>query len=1202
MTATPLNPLSRLTRYELLHLPIHLAEAGRKYDLRRLLTLETYSAEIAPGDRRENAWYEVREAAGDLADYLADIRLAWRTEELPPFRGKVEWTSETIGWQIRYALMTASMNGMAGRIPNQMRLLLVAKGLWSAEHGLTYAFMQRAVEQIDAVTSLFDRLTDEQKQDVLSAAIETIRLMKDPYERAEGLSGLAPHLPKSILPEALVLTREIEDEGWKTEALRSLAPYLGPALLAEALAAVSEMEDEGHRALALAGLAPYLQGKTKREVVAEALDLARQLEPDEAEEILTILAPHLSGEMLSQMLPAVWETEEEDYRAETLTDLLAHLRSRTRREVAAEILALARQIEPDRRADLLTNLASHLPATMLPEALACARDIEDEQYRAEALAGLLPHLRGKAREEVMAEALALARRVEPHASQGILTSLASHLPTGRLSDALAAARQIDEPHARAAALSGLAPHLVRRDKARATAEALAAARSVDTPYARATALIGVAQQLEEPARSAAVSEAMAAIDEVDDASTEVDLLASLAPQLSDAQLRVALDMAWGSSFYDFDRAALVGALAPYLSESLLQEALTLVATIGDPSRESALEWLASHLSERLLHQALTTARLIGDQEAQLRTLAELLTYLDADDRAPCLQRALGTMRATARGSQRAAALANFGSHLSGTLLHQALTIAGEINEEEYRAPAITTLLPYLPRRLRAKAAREALEAAWKIDTPAFKARALVDLSPYLPRAQLANVLAYLLEGGNPDETRERLGQLAPHLTERLLVKALVLAKATEDEEQKAAIFTALLPQLPKALQTGAAREAYDAARAVEYPLFRARALLALAPLLSKRQKAKAVSDALAAVAVIQLDDWRDNTRRAFLKQLAPELPTSLLSQALALIWAERTTDEFSDLVGAYMPRFTRSLRKEALALANRLESKESRVEVLTTFLPHLPSTLRCNVSVDALRVAQSIAEPFDRAKALSDLAPYLPRRLLADVLDMANELEGEYRAILLAGLAPHLPAALLERALSLAHGLDRRDGRARARAFTALASCIATPAKEEVILNALAEARASKYYYEPEQALLHLSPHLSDDFLSSALQTARKIRQPETRVRVLEGLLSPLSYSARLEVLKEALLAAQEIDSDVDRTAALRLLANHLGRLRPRQLFALWSGALASFAAQPRESLLEALRAVLPVIRRLGGESGVQEAALAIDDVGRWWP
>jgi hypothetical protein len=476
------------------------------------------------------------------------------------------------------------------------------------------------------------------------------------------------------------------------------------------------------------------------------------------------------------------------------------------------------------------------------------------------------------------------------------------------------------------------------------------------------------------------------------------------------------------------------------------------------------------------------------------------------------------------------------------------------------------------------------------------------VSPYLLKAQLANVLVYLLEGGDPEETRETLGPLVPHLTERLLVKALVLAKTTEDEGQKAAIFTALLPQLPRALQIEAAREAYKAARAVEYPLFRARALLGLAPLLPKRQKAEALSDALAAVAVIQLDDPRDNRRRAFLKQLAPELPTSLLSQALALIWAERTTDEFSDLVGAYMPRFTRALRTEALALANRLESKESRVEALTTFLPHLQGTLRRKVVLDTLRVAQAIAEPFGRAKALSDLAPYLPQRLLADVLDMASDLEGENRAILLAGLAPYLPEPLLEQALSLARGLDRRDGRARARAFTALAACVPTPAKEEVILNALAAARASDYYYEPEQVLLHLSPHLSDDFLSSELQTARKIRQPGTRVRVLEGLLSPLSYSARLEVLKEALLAAQEIDTDVDRAAALQLLANHLARLRPRHLFALWSGALASFAAQSRESLLEALRALLPVIMRLGDEAGVEEAALAIDDVGRWWP
>jgi hypothetical protein len=60
--------------------------------------------------------------------------------------------------------------------------------------------------------------------------------------------------------------------------------------------------------------------------------------------------------------------------------------------------------------------------------LGAARAIEDEQWQAEALAALAPHLEGEAREQALAEGLATARAIEDESMRAYaLASLAPHL-------------------------------------------------------------------------------------------------------------------------------------------------------------------------------------------------------------------------------------------------------------------------------------------------------------------------------------------------------------------------------------------------------------------------------------------------------------------------------------------------------------------------------------------------------------------------------------------------------------------------------------------------------------------------------------------------------------------------------------------------------------------------------------------------------
>ena len=73
---------------------------------------------------------------------------------------------------------------------------------------------------------------------------------------------------------------------------------------------------------------------------------------------------------------------------------------------------MARTIPNERdRAQALAGLAPHLPAPLLQEALEMARTIPDDEIRAEALAGLAPHLSAPLQEIALQEAFEATRAI-----------------------------------------------------------------------------------------------------------------------------------------------------------------------------------------------------------------------------------------------------------------------------------------------------------------------------------------------------------------------------------------------------------------------------------------------------------------------------------------------------------------------------------------------------------------------------------------------------------------------------------------------------------------------------------------------------------------------------------------------------------------------------------------------------------------------
>ncbi|MCS6881947.1 MAG: hypothetical protein NZU74_11490 [Chloroflexaceae bacterium] len=269
-------------------------------------------------------------------------------------------------------------------------------------------------------------------------------------------------------------------------------------------------------------------------------------------------------------------------------------------------LEVARAIDDEQyRAEALAALAPHLPEPLLGAALAAARAIEDAGRRAEALAALAPRLP----EALLGEALAAARAIEDEGRRaGALGALAPHLPEALLGEALAAARALKDEERRAGALTALAalaPRLPPADQVEVLGAALAAARALKDEERRARTLGALAPRLPPADQVEVLGAALAAARAIEDEGRRAGALAALAPRLPPADQVQVLGEALAAARAIQDegrRAGALSALAPRLPPAdrvqVLGEALAAArAAEGEDNRAAELGALAPHLAE-----------------------------------------------------------------------------------------------------------------------------------------------------------------------------------------------------------------------------------------------------------------------------------------------------------------------------------------------------------------------------------------------------------------------------------------------------------------------------------------------------------------------------------------------------------------------------------------------------------------------------
>jgi hypothetical protein len=421
------------------HLIWHMQKAGWNKEIHALLCEETSD--------KKNSWYLVREKMGQSTGFLEDVSRAWRLAESDSSREFEEkGKAENIGIEVRYALITASINSLSANIPLELLISLVKNDIWTPIQGLAYARQMPKLEQhCDALRFLVPLLPKEMRDEVLDEYIEIVRKIKDDNIYASKLGIIAYELAEpqrgNILNESLDITRRIQNEKELINTLTSICFELKEPLRDDVfknlIESIANIRDEAIRADLLMKAAANLSESKKEQMKTMALAATNAIQFDKFK-ILTLeklfhqkldseksqnakpqhLIPEIYGyqhnralmkirnikqlpkteriESVESALDEIKDIQDRIYRASILIDISKALCDEYKEyaELAIELaLEDLKQVKDEqRRAEVLIELASIMPKEMSIDFLELVKKVNNSHCRGRILMSISPSL------------------------------------------------------------------------------------------------------------------------------------------------------------------------------------------------------------------------------------------------------------------------------------------------------------------------------------------------------------------------------------------------------------------------------------------------------------------------------------------------------------------------------------------------------------------------------------------------------------------------------------------------------------------------------------------------------------------------------------------------------------------------------------------------------------------------------------------
>ncbi|MEU1183848.1 NB-ARC domain-containing protein [Streptomyces sp. NPDC005820] len=660
------------------HLSRHLVEAGQADELHRLISLTA-----ADG---HNAWYETKRDRGDVAGFLSDVTTAWQLAESACDSDDTGRTAESIALQIRYALITASLNSLARNNPPELLAAALAQDVRGAREVLTYAArVPDPAQRCAALAALAPHLPDELIHEALAAAEATAESDAEEDVRATAIGRLAARLTEfGHAEEGRAAVERLKNPALRATALAITAAHR-PEATTEAIQSAAQLKAGRSRAQAQARVAKVLAdcGLSDR-----AVDAAKQIGGTEARwSALGRIAPHLPQSLREAAMTHAFETGRPAKRIRALLPFLPWMTDSQLRQVLDGVTGLGNGAEigaayaviagylsepltnktleralkmvlkakaSPRRGEAMATVAAHLPAPLARTAL--VRVKRQRAYQAEALAALGARLAELGHQD---EALDLARSTADGDTRAqILGAIAPHLSAAEVTQALTLTGVIGDAAAQSHAVSRLIPHLATTDRVEVADEVAQDATATD----RVSMMLEIARSLPATDRSRLLDDALQTAKRIQDAEERASALARFAPDRP-AEVLAAIAKDRGHSMRPW-YTTLLGALA---DAGWTDEAVAVVRTIRPLDRgwdsfepwQSVYDDAAYDVPEWLLDSRRTRlefAHAEREMEKQSVTLLKaallghLLAYLSDDVRADVAREALACLDTDWSGS------------------------------------------------------------------------------------------------------------------------------------------------------------------------------------------------------------------------------------------------------------------------------------------------------------------------------------------------------------------------------------------------------------------------------------------------------------------------------------------------------------------------------------------------------------------------
>jgi len=873
-------------------------------------------------------------------------------------------------------------------------------------------------------------------------------------------------------------------------------------------------------------------------------------------------------------------------------ELLERAVAEGRLGVGAALQEVARMPKSFERSRALQKLVGQIPTSLIPKALAIARDIQEVRFRVEALLPLSIRLPMTLRAEVCTDMLAALPMVEIAWLPHLMQAIAGVLPEDLRPASVAAASRVSEPDQALMVLASTLPGVLDR-------EILAAALAMEDESQRARVLAAIALVLDR----AHLEEILAAVRRLTANEARAKALTHIViglgkaapPALAEEALQVSRALepegarAWAGTM-------LLPALPAALRPKVLRVVEAFVGAIEEPkARTSALTLLATQTEggdlARIAAAALTSANRLPNEAERVAALAKIAPLLAGADR-PRLVPAARDLRIRAQRIKLLSVALPLQPVADRDALVQEL-LAELANAESgfERIIAWEQAVPCFSDELLVQAVvfvlqnEDAGERNWE----------LAEIFKHLPQVRQLTLLEHcgVLEDyrkhlANPGPDMKLLSWIAlgqPNIWPEIPVETeLARARIIDDLPERGELLARLSDYVAPARRKGVLDEGLAVARLIDHDVhgskqawIRSHVLVAL----GQRASGADLEPVLQEVSTLADPGARASARARLTDRIAPEARDRLVQGVLDA--TEHLGSDYlkSSILKEVSAHLSRATADQALALARSIENAEKRASLLAKMLQHLPVEDRANVVREAQQDARSADFASNRYYILATLLKSAP---------------------------PECRDELVLDAQSAVRDVDLPDQ--HLQALIELIQYRPEPQRGDSYREALQVA--SRMY--PPMAIRgllgsaeHLPPQTVEALASDGVRFAREMPPGRKRGELLALVADRLPVDERPRVLNEALDSALSLET-ISGLERRDLLARIFDVWKAIGFAGLEDGRkrlsriLRTLAANPRGEFLNDLATVLPVISEIGGPDAIVGTYESVRDVCRWWP